>query len=339
MVDAKPVRVGIAGGGAIAQVSHLPAYAHIPGVALTAICDSDAATARRLAARYNVPHVFTSYEQLADCPDVDAVDICLPNHLHAPAAIASLRAGKHVLCAKPFSRSSAEARSMVEAARAANRVLMGGFNNRFREDANVLKRFVSEGELGNVFFVKTGWLRQPKSWKAPKWSRVKRYAGGGVLLDLGVQMLDLALWFLDMPAVETVSASAYPRPSEDALETSASAHLRLAGGTTLSLEVSWGLLMEKDFAYLNLVGDPWSALLNPLRLQKEMHGSLCNGTPSVGPGGSAYKQSYENELRHFVDCVRTGKKPLSPGEHAVRVLAVLEAMVESAVSGREVRLA
>jgi predicted dehydrogenase len=270
--------------------------------------------------------------------EVDAVDICLPNHLHAPAAVAALEAGKHVLCEHPFSRSSQEAERMVEAARRRKRILMCGFNNRFREDATVLRRFVAEGELGNVFYVKTGWLMQASTWSGTGWRKKKKLAGGGVLLDLGVQMLDLALWLLNQPEVETVSATVHPRPEEDELESTASAFLRLQSGGTMNLEVSWGLLMERDFTYINLFGDKGAALLNPLRLHKEMHGSLVNVTPTLSSPRNTYKHSYENEIRHFVECVRTESPPIAPGEEALENLRILEAFYRSATEGREVRL-
>ena len=332
------VRVGIVGAGAVAQVSHLPAYARISEARVTAICDTDLAKARRVASRYNIPHVTRSYEELASLDAVDAVDVCLPNHLHAPASIAALRAGKHVLCEKPFSRSSKEAEQMVAAAEEQGLVLMSGFNNRFREDATVLKRFLSEGELGDVFYAKTGWLMQPADWSGSDWKAKKRYAGGGVLLDLGIQMLDLALWLLEMPKVEAVSAVAHPKPEGQRLETSSAAFLRLEGGRTVTLEVSWGLLMEKDFAYLNLFGEKGAALLNPLRVHREMHGSLVNVTPAVSSGRNTYRQSYENEIRHFVECVRTGAVPVSSARDALTMLRLLEAVYRSAREGREIRL-
>ena len=93
------------------------------------------------------------------------------------------------------------------------------------------------------------------------------------------------------------------------------------------------------FAYLNLFGEHGAALLNPLRLHREMHGSLVNVTPSVESSRNIYRQSYDNELTHFVDCVRSGKTPLSPGSEAVTVLKVLEAIYKSAQTGREVKLA
>ena len=106
----------------------------------------------------------------------------------------------------------------------------------------------------------------------------------------------------------------------------------------MTLEVSWGLLMERDFAYLNLFGDKGAALLNPLQVHKEMHGSLVNVTPSLSSPKNTYQLSYENEIHHFVDCVREGTRPLSPGEEALSMLQILEALYRSALEGREIRL-
>jgi predicted dehydrogenase len=215
---------------------------------------------------------------------------------------------------------------------------MAAFNNRYRNDAQILKTFMDQGEVGRIFYVKCGWLLRHTSWDAQSWKAQKRFAGGGVLIDLGVQMLDLALWILGMPEVATVSASTASRPGVDQVESNAAAFLRLKTGATLTLEVGWSLLMEKDFAYVNLFGEHGAALLNPLRLHREMHGNLVNVTPATESVRNIYKQSYENEIAHFVDCVRSGKKPASPGDEAVAVLKVLEAIYKSAESGREVKL-
>jgi len=332
------VRVGIVGAGAIAQVSHFPAYHRLPGVKLTAVCDVDMGKAHRVASRYNVPHVTESFEELVRLEDVDAVDICLPNHLHAPATLAALEAGKDVLCERPFSRSSEEAAAMVSAAKDRKLVLMSGFNNRYREDALLLKRFVAEGEIGRIFYAKAGWLMQASTWSGAGWRKKKKYAGGGVLMDLGIQMLDMALWVLGMPKVLAVSATANPRPTSDDMESTASAFLRLASDNVITLEVSWGLLMERDFAYVNLFGEKGVALLNPLRLHKEMHGSLVNVTPTLGSSKNPYKLSYESEIKHFIECVRTRARPNTPGEDALAMLRLLEALYRSATEGREVEL-
>ena len=335
----KKIRIGVVGAGAVAQINNIPAYAKIEGAEVVSVCDVDSEKAKRVAQRFGIPDSCSDHEKLFANKDVDAIDVCVPNHLHAPISVAALNAGKHVLCEKPFGRTPSEAARMVAAAEKNDRVLMAAFNNRFRNDAQILKTFMDQGEVGRIFYVKCGWLIKHTSWDVASWKTQKRLAGGGVLIDLGVQMLDMALWIMDMPEVATVTASTASRPGVDEVESNAAAFIRLKNGTTVTLEVGWSLLMEKDFAYVNIFGEHGAALLNPLRLHREMHGNLVNVTPNTESLRNMYKQSYENEIAHFVECARSGKKPMSPGDEAVQVLKVLEAIYKSAESGKEVKLA
>src|SRR5204863_3385668 len=148
-------------------------------------------------------------DDLLDDEGIDAIDICTPNFLHAPMATAALEAGKHVLCERPLARSADEARAMVKAARKADRVLMCSVAHRFRADAQLLRRFVDKGDLGQIFYAKAGWLRLRTQWDSDEWRAQKRGPGGGVVRDLGFQMLDLCRWVLGGPKVEAVTASVH----------------------------------------------------------------------------------------------------------------------------------
>ena len=153
-----------------------------------------------------------------------------------------------------------------------------------------------------------------------------------MLLDLGVQMLDLSLWMLGHPAVESVTASAhYARETQ--VEDSLCAFLRLETGAMLTLEVTWGLLMEKDFAYCNLFGEHGAALWNPLRMHRAMHGSLVNVTPSVDSPRNVYKQAVEAQIRSFLDAVRKGALP-QLGAGGAHVMHLVDAIYRSAETGR-----
>ena len=333
----KAVRVAVVGVGAAAQVSHIPALKKSDGVELVALCDRDEEKAARVAQRFGIPRAVETIDELLRDDALDAIVVCTPNFLHAPMAIAALQAGKHVLVERPLARNAAEAEKMVAAAKKADRVLLCALSHRFRSDSQILKKFVDGKELGKVFYAKAGWLRQRANWKPEDWRDKKRVAGGGVLLDLGVQMLDLSLWILGGREVESVTASAHFPPQTE-VEDSLSAFLRLQGGSTLTLEVTWGLLMEKDFAYCNLFGEHGAALWNPLRMHRAMHGSLVNVTPAVDSARNVYKQATEAQLGYFVDCVRKGSAPASANHEALLVMRLVDAIYRSAESGREVKL-
>jgi len=334
----KTVRIGIIGAGAIAQVEHIPALKKLKDVEILALCDRDEEKAQRVAQKFGIERVVEDYEELVRMDDIDGVHICTPNFLHAPMTVAALSYGKNVLCEKPLARNALEAEEMVKAAEKAKKILMPAVNNRFRADSRLLKKFVEKGELGQILYAKTGWLRRPTEWSGSAWHGDKKVSGGGVLMDLGVHMLDLCLWLMGNPGVVSVSASTYSKAGKRDVEDSATCFLRLEGGATVTLDVSWTLLLESNFGYLNLYGRSGVALLNPLRIHKEMHGTLANVTPSVEPTRNIHKQSYEVEIEHFVDCVRKGETPVSSGKEGLEVMRVVDAIYKSAETKKEVKL-
>jgi len=116
------------------------------------------------------------------------------------------------------------------------------------------------------------------------------------------------------------------------------AFFRLTTGGALTLELTWGLLMEKDFAYLNLFGSGGAALLNPFRLHKGMHGSLVNVTPTLETSRNQYKQGIEAQISHFADVLRRGTKPMGSAEEILPAMELLDAVYRSADQGKEVKL-
>ena len=333
----KMLKIALVGVGAAAQVNHLPVLKKLDGVEVVALCDRDPEKAARVAQKFGVPASYSRFEELLADDAIDAVDITTPNYLHAPMAVAALEAGRHVLCERPLARSGDEAAAMARAAKKADRLLMCALQHRFRPDAMLLRKFVEKGDLGDIFLAKGGWLRQKTEWDSDEWRAQKRESGGGVVLDLGFQMLDLALWVMGGPEVASVTASVH-RTKKGEVEDSATAFLRLASGATLTLELTWGLLMEKDFAYLNLFGSGGAALLNPFRVHKGMHGTLVNVTPALEPSRNQYRQSMEAQLQHFADACRGAKHPTGLASEIVPVMQLMDAVYRSAEQGREVKV-
>src|SRR5262245_37718368 len=223
-VAKKTLKVALVGVGAAAQINHLPALQRLEDVELVALCDRDPEKTSRVAQKFGVPTAYSRFEELLAHDGLDAVDITTPNYLHAPMAMAALEAGKHVLCERPLARNGAEAATMAKAAKAADRMLMCAVQHRFRPDAQLLRKFVDKGDLGEIFLAKGGWLRQKTEWDSDEWRAQRRESGGGVVLDLGFQMLDLALWVLGGAKVDSVTASVH-RSRKDAVEDSATAFL------------------------------------------------------------------------------------------------------------------
>ena len=126
---AKKLKVGVIGTGIIGK-SHIRGYAGMSDdVEIVAVADLDEKEARRVAAEYDIPNVLTDYKKLLKIDEIDSVDVCLPNFLHAPVTIAALKAGKNVYCEKPMARNAEEAQTMYDAAKKTGNMLAGGDNN------------------------------------------------------------------------------------------------------------------------------------------------------------------------------------------------------------------
>lgn len=328
------VNVAIVGLGWIAQVVHLPILEKLTDASVVAICDTDKARARYVSDKLGIKNVHTDIDQMLKDDDIQAVHVCTPTDSHASVAIDCLQADKDVLVERPLARTYDEAARIVKAAENANKKLMVGMNNRFRPDAMILRSFIEAGELGDIFYTKGGWLQRTANRKT--WRTQKEKSGGGVIIDTGIVMLDMSLWMMGYPEIERVAAMAYYHETKD-VEDSGVVMLRMKNGTTVTIEVSWSLNIEDDIFYCNVFGTHGSARLNPLRLNKQLHGNLVNMTPAkVEKPQSLYKRSYENEIRHFIGTVRGHHPVISTGAEALQRMKIVEAIYESAKSRKEI---
>jgi predicted dehydrogenase len=310
---------------------------------------------------FNVPNLYREYQDLLARDDLDAVSVCTPNQLHAPVAIGALEGGRHVVCEKPLARTSAEALAMVEAARKADRVLHTIFNHRERGDVAALKRYIDEGGLGRVYHAKASWMRRNGIPTLGSWFTNKEMAGGGPLIDLGVHMLDLALYLTGEPQIATVSAATYaelgPRGRGNRAETFAKKHdtssayevedlatgfLRATDGTTIALETSWAVYGSAydDFgvtlfgteggAEIRVLNYSWE---NTLRIFIDVAGRPAEVRPQVTRG-----EGHLGVLRDFIATVRGGEWAGRHGEEGMRRAQIIEACYASAEAGREVAI-
>ncbi|RME02143.1 MAG: gfo/Idh/MocA family oxidoreductase [Calditrichaeota bacterium] len=333
------LRIGIIGAGHIAQVVHIPEWKKIPDVEVSIICDRMQTKAQWVAEKFGIRQYTSNMEDIFKA-DVDVIDICTPNDTHKDLAVSALSAGKHVLVEKPMARNYQEAVLMRDAAAKYQKHLMVGMNVRFRRDAITLKSFIDGHELGEVFYIKTGWLNRRNLTQAGEsWFYQKERSGGGVLMDLGIQMLDVAWWLLGNVEPVAVKAVTFNRSGQLQVEDSATALIHFKNGTAIALETSWTLFSEKDLLYANVHGTEGSAFINPLRLFKNMHGNLINIVSTKEEISTVrYKRSYRNELKHFIDCLRQNTPLQASAEESAERLKILDALYQSAQEGKEVLL-
>lgn len=336
MTNGDTIRVGVLGTGAVAQVVHLPLLSQLPRVKTTAVCDADRSKASAIAERFGIRRVGRTDAEIVEADDVDAVLICTPSHLHESQAIIALEAGKHVLVEKPLALTAAGAERVVNAAERSGAAVMAAMNNRFRQDAQALKPFVRGGELGDIFLVKAGWMNRKVRSVRPTWRHRRETAGGGALMDLGVQILDLAFWMLEYPKVARVVAFTHPGERME-VEDSAAVLLETEDGVAISLEVTWALLAERDQHYLQILGSAGTASLLPLAVHKEMEHGLVDVTPPLAPGrANQYTLSYRAQLNHFLDVCR-GAREIELPRDQIQLMRWIELAYRSAAREREVK--
>ncbi|WP_324717227.1 Gfo/Idh/MocA family oxidoreductase [Carboxydochorda subterranea] len=348
-MSGRPIRVGIIGAGGIATGAHIPGYQALGDqVELVAVADVDGERARRVAAEFGFARSYTDYHEMLAQETLDAVSVCTPNKFHAPATIAALRAGCHVLCEKPPATTVLEAQAMREAAAAAGRILTFGFHMRFKSEAQAAYRFVAAGELGEIY---AGRVTAMRRRGIPSWGVFtnKALQGGGPLVDIGVHVLDLALWLMDYPQPETVLGATFQklgtRPGvapwgpwdwqHYEVEDMAHAMIRFANGASLLLETSFAANIEPmDEMNVRLQGTEGGLTLQPLRIHREAHETLVDVTPAWLPT----VKPHHAEVAHFVRCIRGEAQPLSTPDQAVALQQIVDAIYQSAETRTPIRL-
>lgn len=347
------IKIGIIGTGNIADI-HLGAYAKNSNVEIYALCDINEERVKTMGEKYGVTRIFTDINEMLKLKEIDAVSVCTWNSQHAPCTIAALNAGKHVLCEKPMATSAQEAREMKAAAEKNGRLLMIGFVRRFGNDCAILKDFIDTDYFGDIYYTKATYLR--RKGNPGGWFGDKARSGGGPLIDLGVHVIDLVRYLLGNPkpvsvygatfqklfdrknVKDTVGYSASSKTDADIcdVEDLAIAMIRFDNGAVLNIEASFSLNIKSDQGKIELFGSKAGAKIDPkLEIYSEINNymtdvQLCAKTELDFNG------LFENEINHFVSCVKDGTTCIAPAEDGIELMTILDAVYESAKTGHEV---
>ncbi|WP_152655173.1 Gfo/Idh/MocA family protein [Oceanobacillus sp. CFH 90083] len=355
----KQLRVAIIGCGGIANGKHLPSLSKIKEVALTAFCDIEKEKAVKAAQAYGTEDatVYEDYKKILEDQTIDVVHVLTPNISHAEISIAALEAGKHVMCEKPMAKTSEEAKQMVETARRTGKKLTIGYNNRFRPDSQHLHQVAERGDLGEVYFAKAHAIRRRA---VPTWGVFldEEKQGGGPLIDIGTHALDLTLWMMNNYKPKSVMGNTYHKlgkkkdaanawgpwdPEKFTVEDSAFGFITMENGATITLEASWALnSLDVDEAKCSLSGTEGGAdMKGGLRINGEDFGKLYTNEIDLSAGGVAfYEGKAENdadlEARLWIESIINDTEPTVKPEEALVVTQILEAIYESARTGKAV---
>ncbi|MBS3945648.1 MAG: Gfo/Idh/MocA family oxidoreductase [Melioribacter sp.] len=327
-------KVGVIGLGGIAQLVHLPILSKLNTVQLVAVAEINRSRMKNVGEKYPSAKQFLDYKEMLSNDELDAVIISTPTDTHEKIALDCLESKKNILIEKPISRNLKEAKEIVTAAKKVKKVAMVGMNSRFRPDTMLLRSIINSGDLGDLFYINCSWLRKKSSLQ--KWFTNKNLSGGGVIIDLGIVILDLALWMLG-DNVETVSVQKYDHTKNET-EDSAMGMLRFQKGEVVNFEVSWELLSNTDSFNITVHGTKGSASLNPFRIFKKTESLNMDYSPNKTSNvQNLFRKSYENELRHFIGAIREGSPVISSAEEALSRMKLLDVIYKSAEHKKEIR--
>ncbi|MGB9721322.1 MAG: Gfo/Idh/MocA family protein [bacterium] len=331
------INIGIVGCGAHAQIAHIPIFKKNEDCEVIAICDTDVRKLDYLGSKYGISRKYQDFQEIIEDKDIDALVISTPNYLHTPMTISALQYDKNVLCENPMAINSKEAQEVVKAVERTKKKVAVALTGRFRPDVQTLKKFVRGGELGDIYYLKAGWLIGTKEWILPDWRLDILKSGGGAFLTMGTQVLAITTYFLEDKEIDTIFASIHKKEPESSVEDTAMCIINYKDGTLLTIEVGWSLLFEKDFLYCNIFGRKGAALLNPLKIHKELHNELVNVTPTNIPK-NCYKVACELQAQFFIDSMKKRSQPPFTAEDGLLVARITDAFYESAEKNRLVKI-
>jgi predicted dehydrogenase len=355
----RKVKIGIVGCGGIANGKHLPAIQKNGNYDIVAFCDIVKEKAVEAKEKYGTEdaRVYTDYTELVKESELEAVYVLTPNKSHSAISVAAMKAGKHVMCEKPMAKSYADAKLMLDTAKETGKLLTIGYQNRYRQDSSYLKTACDNGELGDIYYARAHAVRRRA---VPTWGVFlnEEEQGGGPLIDIGTHALDLTLWMMNNYEAESVTGSVYRKladqtdqgnafgdwnPKEFTVEDAAIGFVKMKNGATIHLEASWALnTLEVDEAKTSLCGTKAGAdMKDGLRINRVKYNKQSVEKPDLNSGGVAFfsgqsEDAPDIEQKVFYNAITKGEDLVVKPEQAIAVTRILEAIYESAHTGKTV---
>lgn len=355
------VRVGIIGCGGIAQGAHIPGYKNIKNAEVVALCDILPEKMEQAEKKLKKQmSKYTDYKEMIEKEKLDMVDICTPNYLHADIAIYALEHGLNAFSEKPDTISVQRVLDMKRAQEESGRHLMVMRNNRYWPSSKELKRMINDGEFGEIYTGRCGWIRRRGIPGKGGWFTTKALSGGGPLIDLGVHMIDLAIYLMGNPRAVSVSGCTYSKFADNKdksdsinstfgvavkdgtfdVEDLAIGFIKFENGASLQIEFSWASNIKRETTFVELRGTEkgvkWSNGSYEL-YDGGKSSTLKNAFGRIGQY-TKYSNIHGANLAHFVNVIENGEKPDFTIDQGINMIKILMAIYESAETGKEVVL-
>jgi predicted dehydrogenase len=347
------IRVGMIGTGQIGS-RHIEEYQTIPDVEIVAVAGRDESKARRLAEEKRIPNYYDDYQKMLQRDDIEAVDICLHNNLHMPAALAAFKAGKNVFCEKPIAGSYTDGLRMVQAAESAGKKLSIQLSSLFQNETKAAKAIIDQGLLGRIYHARSvGYRRRGRPFVDGYGTAQfvqKEYSGGGAVLDMGVYHLGCILYLLGNPSVERVSGKTYQEVGMDPTRKEASGYnveelgtgfIRLENNLSLDFFEAWAVNIDSMGGSM-ILGSKGGISLEPfgysfgsgdldLNAQVDM-----NTFDYLNHNIRANSTAFDSPLKHWIAALRGQVELLPTAAISLNVMLISEGIYISEKLGREV---
>ncbi len=333
-----PEKVGVCVIGLGVGASHSNSYTALKDSVNLSVCDANPDRLKATVERLGVEG-FSNYKEALERPDIHAMDVCLPHHLHCPVAVESARSGKHVIVEKPMARTLEEADAMLDAAAQTDVVLMVAEHHRYIPAVVKTKEFIDEGTLGEILFIECKLLYgDQNAWPLVNdWRSNNEYRGGGVVLSDAVHRVNV------MRTLGGEVASVYCLQTPNSYfdgEDTAVLSLRYHSGAIGSLPTSWatrlggissgawfsvygteGTIVSDDYSHLRVYSRKIEkSAEKPLEFQLETRNIVLE------------------ELKDFIECIQTGRTPLVSGLDGRKDIEICIAAYRSVETGQAVEL-
>ncbi|MDK6028492.1 Gfo/Idh/MocA family oxidoreductase [Ignisphaera sp. 4213-co] len=353
-MDRKIVRYGIIGVGGHGVNRHLVPLLKVSEAKLVAVADIDRARCEDVASKYNTK-CYTDYMEMISKEDLDAVSIVTPTGLHAKIAIDVLKRGIHVLVDKPLGANLDEVVNVVKTAKKMNRKLMVGYWSRFSPALQYIKEVYETNLLGEPYYAYGYLIRRRGIPGKPTFIDEKLSGGKGALLDIGCYILDNLLTATGFRKPLSVSGAVYTKfgnvpeeikfnwgnwdPSKFKLDDFATGFIRFEGGLVISFEVAWAANVSHvgEVGYMKILGDKGGIEARGDEAMREVsfHSRTSNFLYDAKPIIKTTDMAYEM-IKSFVISIIEDKEPPVTGYQSVVLHAIIDAVYESSVKGREV---
>ncbi|MFN7179280.1 Gfo/Idh/MocA family protein [Hyphomonas sp.] len=318
------IRIGILGAAKIAPKAVIVPASKRADCSVVCVAARDGEKARAYAGEHGIPEWEASYEALIARRDIDLIYNALPPHRHMDLTIAALEAGKAVLCEKPFAMNAREARAMTEAAARSGRPLVEAFHYRFHPMFEEILRQVNEGAIGKLCAVRAEFSVAIKY--RPGELRHDPALGGGALMDLGCYALH---WARTVAGSEPEVKSASARLSEHGADLVTEANLEFPGGVPAKVRTSM-MPGQRFKALLALQGTEGVLVArNPLHPSLGSSITIRRGL-SIRRYSVEGQTTYDHQLAHMIDVMKTNAPPLTGGADAVANMALIDAVYAAA---------